>query len=885
MKIRRRSLSAFLIATSALIAPHAIAQEGVSNDAAVQPVDANDQPPVEEEAAPDQDSDVIVVRGDFIPEPLQETSEVAAFLTMEDLARQGDSNAAEALTRVTGLSIADGRFVYVRGLGERYSSAILNGSPLPSPEPLQRVVPLDMFPNSVLGGVLVQKSYSVEFPGEFGGGIVDLSTISLPTEPYLEAGVGVGVNVETSFQTGYTYNGSDSDPTGFDDGLRKLPFRIREAWNANKRISPANFSQLELQDIGQSLENAKLRLTQVNDSIPANGSVDLAGGSVFDIGDDRFGVYGAVGYSNDWETRDGIQQGGRVETSLGQIQVKDDYNYTSTNNNVGWDALFGAGYQFGEHEIKWTNLWIHRTTKETYRRYGLDELAGANILTERTAWYERELASTQLSADFDFGELDVSMRTAFAQTSREAPYEWEVRYQFDDSIDRFIYDASSRVRNQTNFSDLTDEVGSSGLDLSYAIPNAGVRDTVISGGLAHLDNSRKSDTRSLRFTPSTGLPLAVQQSRVDYLFADFNINPDRFVIAETTNSFGSYAADLEVFAAYGKIDMEPLPFIRTTFGVRAERAVQKLDIRQLFDTEAVPTDPPKLKEAYYLPAATVTWNFMDDMQLRLGASQTIGRPQFRELSPQSYLDPDTDRVFFGNPNLRDTRFTNVDARYEFFFGPQQHFTLGAFYKDVTRPVESIVIQQGATAQQSYINAPKADILGAEVEIKQLFDGVFSDGWLAPYTFLVQANYTYSSSELKADAGDTIITPTGSVVSAPSYIVVGSQLQGQSEHVANLQLGFEDDVSQGTLLLTYVSDRSSARGPEGQPDIIQEPGFILDFVYRRDFETWGQDFTIKFKAGNLLDEDYLEHQTLGGGEVIVNQYDLGRSFSVDLSTKF
>lgn len=203
-------LSAFLIATSALIAPHAIAQESPPNDAALQPVGADDQPPAEEELASEQESDVIIVRGNFIPEPLQETSEVAAFLTMEDLARQGDSNAAEALTRVTGLSISEGRFVYVRGLGERYSSAILNGSPLPSPEPLQRVVPLDMFPNSVLGGVLVQKSYSVEFPGEFGGGIVDLSTISLPTEPYLEAGVGVGMNVETTFQTGYTYNGSDS---------------------------------------------------------------------------------------------------------------------------------------------------------------------------------------------------------------------------------------------------------------------------------------------------------------------------------------------------------------------------------------------------------------------------------------------------------------------------------------------------------------------------------------------------------------------------------------------------------------------------------------------------------------------------------------------------
>lgn len=882
MKIRRRrSLSAFLIATSALIAPQALAQEATSAEA------STEQPPVEgtEFDEDSQERDVIIVRGAFIPEPLIETSEVAAFLTKDDLDRQGDSNAADALTRVTGLSIAEGRFIYVRGLGERYSSAILNGSPLPSPEPLQRVVPLDLFPNGVLGGVMVQKSYSVEYPGEFGGGIVDLSTIGLPTEPYLEAGVGFGVNTETTFATGYTYNGSDSDPAGFDDGLRKIPFRIREAWNDGMRISAANFSDIQLQDMGQSLENAKLRLTQLNTSIPPNGSAELAAGNVFDIGDDRIGIYGVIGYANDWQTKDGIQQGGRVETSLGAIEVKDDYNYTSTDNNVGWNALIGAGYQFGEHEIKWTNLWIHRTSKETYRRFGFDEGAGSDVLTERTAWYERELYSSQLSGDFDFGDLDVSMRAAFAQTSREAPYEWEVRYLFDTTLERYLYDASSRVRNQTNFSDLTDEVGSSGIDVSYSIPNPGLRDTVISGGLSHLDNSRKSDSRTLRFTPAQGLPLEVQQSRVDYLFADYNINPDRFVVAETTNAFGAYDASLEVFGAYAKVDAEPIPFIRTSLGLRTERGVERLDIRSLFTNEATPVDPPKLKETYYLPAATITWNFLDDMQLRFGASQTIGRPQFRELAPQSYLDPDSDRIFFGNPNLRDTEFTNLDTRYEFFFGPQQYFTVGAFYKDVKRPVESIVVQQGNTVQQSFINAPKAEILGAEIEIKKIFDGLFADGWLAPYSFLVQANYTYSDSELKAGTGDTVITPTGSVVSAPAYIVVGSRLQGQSEHVANLQLGFEDDVSQGTLLLTYVSERSSARGPEGQPDIIQEPGVMLDFVYKREIEAFGQPFTLKFKAGNLLDEDYLEHQTLGGGEVIINQYDLGRSFSFDLSTRF
>jgi outer membrane receptor protein involved in Fe transport len=184
MKPSRCSLSAILIATTALIAPQtSFAQEtGGAEQEAQSPADA----PQEDAGSETAVQETIVVRGAFIPEPLRETSEVAAFLSAEDLSRQGDANAADALTRVTGLSIAEGRFIYVRGLGERYSSALLNGSPLPSPEPLQRVVPLDLFPSSILENVLVQKSYSVEFPGEFGGGVIELSTLNLPARSFLE---------------------------------------------------------------------------------------------------------------------------------------------------------------------------------------------------------------------------------------------------------------------------------------------------------------------------------------------------------------------------------------------------------------------------------------------------------------------------------------------------------------------------------------------------------------------------------------------------------------------------------------------------------------------------------------------------------------------------
>ena len=160
----------------------------------------------------------VVVRGVFIPEPQRQTSQVASFLSEEDLTRQGDANAALALTRLSGLSVVDGQYAYVRGLGDRYSAALLNGSPLPSPEPLRRTVPLDLFPSSMLDGAAVQKTYSANFPAEFGGGLINLKTVGLPAEDFLKIKVGTGYNTVTTLQDGLYVRGSDLDWSGHDDG-------------------------------------------------------------------------------------------------------------------------------------------------------------------------------------------------------------------------------------------------------------------------------------------------------------------------------------------------------------------------------------------------------------------------------------------------------------------------------------------------------------------------------------------------------------------------------------------------------------------------------------------------------------------------------------------
>ncbi|HKZ74347.1 MAG TPA: hypothetical protein VJ011_09790, partial [Steroidobacteraceae bacterium] len=204
-------------------------------------------------------------------------------------------------------------------------------------------------------------------------------------------------------------------------------------------------------------------------------------------------------------------------------------------------------------------------------------------------------------------------------------------------------------------------------------------------------------------------------------------------------------------------------------------------------------------------------------------------------------------------------------------------------------VEAIVNEAGATVQQTYINAPEAMLYGAEIELKKFFSLPIGAAWWGDKRLFVAANYTYTDSEVKVGEGDVVfpLSGGGAPRAAVDLVRDGSQMQGQSEHLANAQLGVEsgDGRTQATLLATYVGERISARGRPGHPDLIQDPGTVVDFVFRQAFSAFGQDLTFGFEARNLFREDFEEYQELGGGRVDVNRYDLGSGLSVSLTAKF
>src|SRR5688572_32715794 len=235
------------------------------------------------------------------------TTEVISVLSNEDIARTGEGDIAGALSRVTGLSVVGNGFVYVRGLGDRYSLALLNGSPLPSPEPMRRAIPLDLFPTNVVASSLVQKTYSPTFTGEFGGGVINLTTISSPKTPFFSAGLSLSGDTETTDNLGYDYYGGKNDWTGYDSGLRDTPPALAAFFASGERMSSG---AVDSGDIAKEFARPDNALVQRLNAVPFNYSGNISAGDAWLIGesDSRLGLIGTAGFSNSWRTRDILEQ-------------------------------------------------------------------------------------------------------------------------------------------------------------------------------------------------------------------------------------------------------------------------------------------------------------------------------------------------------------------------------------------------------------------------------------------------------------------------------------------------------------------------------------------------------------------------------------------------
>jgi outer membrane receptor protein involved in Fe transport len=296
-----------------------------------------------------------------------------------------------------------------------------------------------------------------------------------------------------------------------------------------------------------------------------------------------------------------------------------------------------------------------------------------------------------------------------------------------------------------------------------------------------------------------------------------------------------------------------------------------------------------LDEDYMLPSFTLTYlpEFNENLQFRLGLSQTIARPTFRELSPTLFIDVDTDRVIAGSLYLENTELDNIDFRAEYYWSTNQFITAGLFYKDISKPIEEVVNESGDLIVTSYQNVPGAELTGFELEYERVFEDLLpNSSWGNSKEFLLKMNLTVTESEVIYGANDTYVNSQGSLINAASLFVNGrdTRLQGQSDVIGNIQLGWDDfqNGSQGTLIINYVSDRVRARGIDVLPDVIEEPPLLVDFVYSKEIFYDTSILKLSLELRNLLDEEYYASMA---SSVIYDQYKLGTSVSLGVKFSF
>jgi outer membrane receptor protein involved in Fe transport len=638
-----------------------------------------------------------------------------------------------------------------------------------------------------------------------------------------------------------------------------------------------------------------------------NWGVNLNAGNRFDLNNAlSLGIIATGAYDSDWSTKEGVRRIARI--SGGALDIRDDQTRYSTENNIRLSGLLGLALDiYDDHQLQFTGLGVRSTTKEARTLEGFNQSEGALRRQDVTEWFERQVWTTQLRGEHFFSglnDLQANWRVSHSEAFRDAPYETDTRYectvagsQGDDCEalgGRYVY-RGNQAANLFQFSKIEDVSQDYGLDFVLPLFLFDI-DWEWKAGFANTTKERDATLRQYRFRGSVPNQDFLTR-RIDGILDPVAIGPGLYRITEVGGQLfpEAYAASLDVDAAYFGFDAQVTPFLRAAIGARYEEWNQQVNTfnTTLGDNGLLETDRT---DDRILPAATLTWNFADDQQLRFAASQTLVRPQFRELAFAEFVNSETDRRFRGNPFLADTIIDNFDLRYEWYFGRDQFFTAGLFYKNLENPIEEQVVSFGEDQGSTFINVPEATLQGIELEFERIFPlDQMGNKFLSTKDFVFKTNYTYTSSEISADgevanaetAGFSLINRR--VFDAADIVTDGRELQGQSEHIFNISLGYEDFEarSRASLLFNFAGERIQAVEDlsSNLPAIIEEVPMRLDFVYSREFDLLGSEMEFGFKAQNILNDDYVAFQELGGSSIDVDQYELGTDFSVSLTSRF
>lgn len=772
-------------------------------------------------------------------------------ISAEEISKMPASDAAEAVARVTGVSVLGNGHVFVRGLGERYSATMLNNTSIATTEPEKRVVPLDLFQSRLIDTVRIVKTYRADLPGEFSGGMVQLETVRFPHAGILEVGANAAFNTQTTGRRFHTYPGGALDFFGFGSGARSLP----EGIPTEARLFRGAFSDEELAAFGRLLP-VNWEPTPVSSARPEQ-SYNVVAGNTFG----KLGLVGSVTFTNGLQAYPEIFRAYRL-AGPGRQQLFVDYDdFRADTESAHLSTLLNASYKFSpRHSISIHNTLTNDGEKEARRFSGFDGNTDEPVADERLRWIQRRLWATQIEGTHTGGPLNslFTWRMGISDAARQEPDLREVRriVRPNGDID-FLADPDSGTRYFGNLDERVYEPSAAWKLPFYKGSVAGNLDLGFRGTF----RDRSFVSRRFRFTPGP-------RSRVDLslpsneLFAVENIRPDGIQFREITRGTDAYTADMTIYAGFASLDLALGQRWRINAGLRIEDAEENVITLDPLNAAARPV-VSTLVNRDPLPALNVTCSLTPNQIVRLGWGRTVARPDFRELTPFDFTEIVGGLSTAGNPDLRRTSIQNFDVRWEWFPGGGELLAAGFFYKDFTDPIE-LILEPGANQRRTWVNAAGARNFGVEVEFRRNLR--FVHGALREFFF----NGNFAVVDSAIEIGDETKT---SVTNRKRPLI------GQSRYVVNVALEWARPQwrSSARLYGNYFSRRIAEVGSFGLDDTYEEGRTGLAFAYDfslRENGRWRLQFTVE----NLTNADYLWTQ---GGE-IRRLYRPGRTFQVGMT---
>jgi hypothetical protein len=785
----------------------------------------------------------------------REAAVVSDSISSEEIRKTPDSTAAGVVERLTGVTLVGDKYVFVRGLGERYSGTTINGSTLPTTETEKRVVPLDLFPARLLETVNVVKTYTPDRAGDFGSGVVEMTTTEFPSSSTLKVTLGSSYLSGATGQPFRRYAGglgfSGKGGQGLPDGVPK------EFLQRKSILSPNGFTPQELEAIGEKFVG-EWRGTDQGSASPGSDYAVTYG--------DTFGRIGVVLSAVSNHSFDIVDEQQRFFGfgAGAELVPYNDYDLTSNREHTSTGYVGNFSVRLNDaNRVYFNSILTRDASGEDRFQQGLQTASGGDIRDYRVRYQLEEMFSTRLRGEHNIGSAGSGSLLEWNVARSKATNGSDLRENIYRESDPGVFEMQTGFADsgKLEYFDLADHVDQAGLAFtSFFSARGGAWSGLIKGGVDRLHRTRGFAARRFRFTTSNHQQFDLTETP-DEIYTPANISPNGFELREITGVNDAYDADHAIEAGFLMGDTSFGKW-RLIGGARYESSKQRVTTFNPFD---VANEVDSVNESRdLLPSLNLVYQLAARTNLRVAYGRSVNRPEFRELSPFTFTEVAGGRSVSGNPELVQATLDSFDLRWETFPGTGEVVAASAFYKSIDKPIERIV-QPTTDLRQSFVNADNAKLWGLEFEFRRSLE------MISPALRLWSVNLNLAQIRSAVEVGAhqlSVVTNTG------------RPLEGQSEQVANLALQFVQP-RWGTMfraLGSYTGQRLSEVGAFGLPDIYESGFRSIDMVVSQSLGALRPGLEVKFAGTNLLDE---KREFTQGGQ-LQRRFDPGRKFSLSLS---